>query len=111
MAEVAPSVEVLKMALDELRAGYLEVIKIRSKGGWIRVAVSVNAYWYQELCNRHLGRSRRFPKLRTIIKRRHVVRTLEKMIAGKCETVYACRISEIISGVYSNEYANKSNRA
>ncbi len=88
--------DTLRWMLDELRSGWLEVAKLpSSRGGYTRVVVSQNAPWYQELCSRHLSRRRRFPRLRTLIKRRDTERALVRMIAGDRSGVYAERILDV----------------
>jgi hypothetical protein len=82
--------------LEELKAMRLEVIKLPSKeGGYIRVAVSVNCNWYKELCSMYLRSYKRRPKPRTIIRRQHTVKALQRMLKGDKTTVYAQRILPI----------------
>jgi hypothetical protein len=76
--------------LEELQGNRLHVIKQPSKGGYVRIAVSVNAYWYREFCKRYLRRYGR--KDRTMIRRCHVVRALKEIASGKCNTTYAKRL-------------------
>ncbi len=66
--------------LEELRKQRLQVVKIRTDTGFIRMAISHSPKWYSELCSSYMGRSKRFPKIRTIIKRKHTLRALEKII-------------------------------
>lgn len=76
--------------LSELQQQHLEVIRV----GVLRVVVSENPRWYQQLCATYSARRRRRSKVRTYIKRCHVVRTLQKMAYNKCniDTVYTQRI-------------------
>lgn len=84
--------------LDELQAGWLEVCKVPSQhGGYIRVPVSVNAEWYSRFCRRFLRSRRRYPKIRTFIKRCHAVRALEKIANGCMEDgVYVGRLRDFM---------------
>lgn len=80
--------------LSELREQRLEVVKING----LRVAVSQNPEWYRQLCETHAYRRRRRPKVRTIIKRMHVIRTLRSIVDEKqdMDTVYAQRLLPFI---------------
>ena len=83
--------------LHELQSQGLVVCKIPGKyGGRIRVVVSTNAYWYQKLCENHVRGRRRYPRPRTIIKRRETVKALKRMIAGDYSSEYAERILFVI---------------
>lgn len=83
--------------LEELDSGYLEVVKVPIEGGYIRVAVSVNAQWYRAFCKQYLwSRSKRFPKPRTIIRRQHTRAALKRIAKGNCAGVYAERLLEFM---------------
>lgn len=86
----------LTWMLAELEANGLTVAKLPLHPGYIRVAITRNACWYQELCSRHLQPRRRYPKLRTYIRRRETIAALRRMLRGDRTTVYACRILEIV---------------
>ncbi len=84
--------------LDELEGGWLEVAKVPNQnGGYIRVAVSTNAEWYRRFCGRHLGSRKRYPKLRTFIKRCHTVAALKRIIQGEREGCYVERLLEVMA--------------
>lgn len=85
-----------KHLLDELDAGRLEVAKIRTENGYIRVHVSVNAEWYSRFCANHLASRRRYRKPRTIIRRCHTRRALQELAEGRCHSLYAQRIRDFI---------------
>jgi len=87
--------------LEELESGWLEVCKCPSQqGGYIRVPVSVNAEWYRRFCKQFERPRRRYPKLRTIIKRCHTVTALGKIIAGvEDDGVYVGRLIDWIDWI------------
>ena len=64
-------------------------------GGYIRVPVSVNTYWYRRFCAQY--ETMRGRKYRTIIKRCHTIRALERMEAGNFAGVYAERLEPFLS--------------
>ncbi len=79
--------------LQELESQHLEVIC----DGNLRIVVSENPKWYQQLCVCYMKSRKRYPKLRTYIKRCHVMRTLKDIAYGKNPmTVYASRLESII---------------
>lgn len=98
MVTLEPITEEMRQAagslLEELQGNRLEVCLIAGR----RLAVSHNAEWYSRFCGEHERPRRRYPKLRTIIKRRHTVYVLRKFINGTVdlETVYAQRLLPII---------------
>lgn len=79
----------LEILLAELESHQLVVELVPQKvftnhGGMIRVAFSKNATWYRHFCARHLSSRRRNHRLPdTRIKRRAIVRILERMVAGR----------------------------
>lgn len=75
--------------LMELKGNKLEVIALNG----LRVVVDTNCPWYQQLCSKHV-RFRR-GRYRTIIKRSHTIKCLERLIKGDLSGVYAERILEI----------------
>jgi len=88
--------EVIKLLVDELNGGWLEVCKIPTKRGYIRVSVSVNCEWYSRLCAAHTAqRRKRYRKPRTIIKRCVTLKALDRMSRGNMTGVYAARIIDI----------------
>lgn len=90
-----------KHMLEELEAGWLEVCKVPSReGGYIRVPVSVIAEWYSRFCRRYMGRRRKYPKPRTIIKRRDTIKALKHLEEGKNNTVYTKRLVDFIENFY-----------
>lgn len=94
----------LAAMLAEMESTRLEVAKIRTpRGGYVRVAVSVNAEWYQHLCRRYLSTRRRFPRPRTLIKRRDTLAALRRMILGNLSGVYAARILKLVGDFYGHE--------
>ncbi len=82
--------------LGELESTSLTVAKYPVDGGYLRGVMSSNCEWYRELCSRYLSTRRRFPKLRTFIKRRCTIAALKRMIAGDLSGLYATRILDVI---------------
>lgn len=84
--------EALQMLLNELESTRLEVClaplrsdrRGYSESGMKRVALSRNCNWYRAFTARHLSsRVRQHKKPDTKIKRRNVVRLLERLCAGR----------------------------
>lgn len=79
----------LQCMLDELEGGGLLVLlapapQQRHTGHCVRVVADENPEWYRALCAAHLSsRRRRNPRPDTLIRRRHTLRSLRKMIAGE----------------------------
>ena len=79
----------LELLLAELEGNQLVVCLVPQRyrtndGGMIRVALSKNATWYRRFCARHLSSRRRNNSLPdTRIKRRDIVRLLNRLIAGQ----------------------------
>lgn len=89
--------------LEELQIERLNVCKVRSQDGFIRVAVAQNPPWYQRLCADYVGTRRRFPRPRTIIKRKDTLRTLSQLANGdRRETLYQERLIEVLSREFDN---------
>lgn len=89
--------EAARHLLDELEAGWLEVCMVSNlNGGYIRVPISVNAEWYSRFCAQYLSRSKRFPKLRTMIRRQHTIAALKRIEQGNTRGVYAERLLPFI---------------
>lgn len=83
--------------LDELDSGCLTVAKIPSvHGGYVRVPTSINAPWYSAFCKEYMTTRRRYPKPRTLIRRCHARKALERIIAGTTEGVYIERLLEFM---------------
>lgn len=96
----------LTMMLNELQSSWLEVTKIPSQhGGYIRVPVSVNAEWYSRFCSRFQRTRRKYPKLRTIIKRCHTIAALKRMQQGDRITTYARRLLDFME-VWFDQWPN-----
>lgn len=89
--------ECARQFLEELDAGRLEVMKVPgSDGGYIRIPIEVNAEWYRRFCSQFETSRRRYPKPRTIIKRCHTRRALEKLANGGGKGVYIERLLDFI---------------
>lgn len=95
--------DLLKWLLSELDSTGLQVVKIPLHPGYIRCAVSQNAPWYQDFCSYYLQSRKRYPKLRTTIKRRETRNALIRMIAGNEQGIYAERINEWINRTYPDD--------
>lgn len=81
----------------ELESGRLEVCKVPGReGGYVRAIVSVNCEWYQRFCANYIRARRRYPKIRTYIKRRNTEVALKRMLKGDLSGVYAERILALI---------------
>lgn len=86
--------QVYEYMLDLFLQHRLTVVKVPGRhGGYVRIAVEQNADWYKRLCESHMRTRKRYRKSRTIIRRQHVVATLEKLASGiTVRGVYAERI-------------------
>ena len=92
---------VFAMMLEELQSSYPETVKVPSRhGGYIRVPVSVNADWYRRFCSKFKSSRRRYPKPRTIIKRRDTIAALERLLSGRDHGIYAERLINFASDFY-----------
>lgn len=84
--------------LDELESTSLEVVLVpqrvyTNEGGMIRVAAAKNCAWYRRFCAAYLSsRVRRKTLVDMAIKRRHTVRALREIAAGRCRSRYAVRL-------------------
>lgn len=78
----------LELMLAELRENRLEVIVLND----CRAVVSENCPWYRHFCDTHKSPRRRYPRPRTIIKRYATIRALERMLAGRFDSIYAQRL-------------------
>lgn len=105
--------------LSDLLASRLEVVLIPSRdpdcamrGGMIRAVQEQNCDWYRSFC-REFPSNRKWQnkKGRTKIKRRDTERGLRELIAGRCETQYADRLSSFIARAMANEQTEKRRRA
>ncbi len=86
-------VEVFQNLLYELEGQRLIICKIpTTRGSYIRVVVSTNAFWYQRFCADYMSTRKRHPRPRTFIKRRETIAALKRMIHGDRTTEYAQRI-------------------
>lgn len=87
--------------LEELVRFRLEVRKVRTERGYIRIAISSNAEWYRLFCRKYMnGRRNRRMKIRTIIRRIDTVIHLTKLvqhgpIPGD-KSIYRARLLEAI---------------
>jgi hypothetical protein len=66
----------------ELEGTRLQVAKIPSGDGYIRVVLQENPRWYCKLCAEHLSVRRRFPRPRPFIKRRDTLNALRRISEG-----------------------------
>lgn len=90
--------------LDDLDRCKLHVIKIRKDGGWVRLAIESNPDWYRNFCSEYMKRRRKYPKIRTLIKRCHTINALRK-IANDSDimTPYVCRLLPYVDD-YTKQY-------
>jgi hypothetical protein len=89
--------EAATLLLEELEAGWLEVIKAPGRdGGYVRVPISANAEWYRRFCRQYEVRRKRYPKPRTIIKRCHTIKALRRLMDGQKDGIYVDRLKEFI---------------
>ena len=96
--------EILLDMLEKLEASYPETVKVPSQhGGYIRVPVEVNTEWYRAFCRRYMRSRRRYPKIRTIIKRCTTIAAMKRMLRGDRETEYAQRLLDFINHHYTGE--------
>lgn len=79
----------LEWMLNELQSHQLVTILVPQKrhtneGGCIRVNADVNCTWYRRFCAANSSqRGTRRGKQDTAIRRQHIIRALERMIAGE----------------------------
>ncbi len=96
--------DVFAMMAEELEGSYLEVVKIPGRyGGYIRVPVSVNAEWYRVFCKQYLSTRRRFPRPRTLIKRRDTLTALGRLHSGNFRGVCAERLLDFVNDWYDKQ--------
>ncbi len=79
----------------ELKVQRLEVCKIATDTGYIRVVVCPSPRWYSQLCRKfEFPRKWPYRKHRTIIKRVDTLRTLARIATGVCnpDTAYCQRL-------------------
>lgn len=89
-----------KQMHDELASTRLEVTLIpaptpQHEHHMVRAVCSQNPAWYRQLCAmypKHRSTPRRGRKPDTAIKRAHVLRALNELASGRCETTYAYRL-------------------
>lgn len=65
--------------LEELEGRRLVVVKVRTENGWVRMATETNADWYQAFCDEYAAKRKRYPKVRTTIKRCHTINALRQI--------------------------------
>jgi len=83
------------MLRELLESSFPETAKVPGRdGGYVRVPVSVNTEWYRQFCARH--ETLRGRKMRTIIKRCHTIRALQRIEAGDCKGEYAKRLKPFL---------------
>jgi hypothetical protein len=96
---------IAKMLHDELECRRLDVYLSPAWGSYgddgkqLRVAMDQNPRWYREFCAAYpanRSRPRRRSKPDTIIKRRHTLRALREIAAGRAQTTYARRLLPIV---------------
>lgn len=92
---------VAELMREELRCSRLSV-SLAPCWGWMgddgrlrRVVEEQNPAWYREFCGQYQSNRRR-PRTKrhgdTLIKRRHTLRALAEIAAGRCRTIYARRL-------------------
>ena len=101
--------EPFEQMLAELESQRLEVVLVPlnprmrnfNEGGMKRICANKNPRWYAQLCSRHLSsRIRNHKKLDTKIKRRDILRILQRLCEGKGTTSkYAEELRRISSRV------------
>jgi hypothetical protein len=85
--------------LEELRSARLEVARL----GNLRVAITTNAEWYQRFCNSYKRSRKRYPRLRTFIKRQTTIQALERIAFGRAKgTPYEERLEPFLDQALSN---------
>lgn len=79
----------------------------------LRVADSQNPDWYMKFCAAYAPSARSKPRQRkkpdTFIKRAHVLRALDELASGKCETVYAQRLLPVVADIDQRCWAGTYN--
>jgi hypothetical protein len=87
--------------LEELESNRLEVFLIPDcydeTRNSRRVVISQNAAWYRQFCAEYPSRRRlKKAKIDTIIKRKHTINGLNRVIAGDRKTIYAKRLIQFM---------------
>jgi hypothetical protein len=89
--------------LEELEGNGLEVIKVKTDDGYIRVTISQNCKWYRDFCADYQSTRRRHPRPRTFIKRCRTERALRGISQGMIDTEYARRLLPIVQDAAKDE--------
>lgn len=96
----------LELLLADLESHQLVTVLVPCKrecneGGMIRVNMSVNPKWYRDLCSRHpSSRGVRRGRFDTKIRRRNIVRALERMIEDKDGGKYGEELRRVAERLY-----------
>ena len=69
--------------LDELQSMKLEVCKVRTDSGYVRVPVCSNPDWYSRFCNQYMKPRKRHPRPRTVIRRANMIRSMKLAIESR----------------------------
>ena len=97
--------------LDELNTYYLEVCLVPSKyyeyairGAKIRAVINCNPDWYRKLCEKYQSsRIRKNSKSDTRIKRRNIIKLLERLAKNKTTTSYYLNdLLMVAESIYDN---------
>lgn len=87
--------EAAEQLLEELLQLKLQVCKIQTDRGYVRVVVCPNPRWYSKLCRQFevRRRNRRWKRPRTLIKRVDTIAALRRFLTyGMDDTVYVQRL-------------------
>jgi len=63
-----------------------------------RRCLSSNPTWYRQLCSRWMSKRKRYPKLRTFIKRQHAIKALKDLAGLPNEETEASRLLDNMLG-------------
>lgn len=90
--------------LDELLKRRLVVVKVKRDDVTIRSATETNPEWYQVFCGEYMKRRKKYPKLRTYIKRCWTIKALTDIANDSNKmTIYIQRLLP-----YVVDYLNSS---
>ncbi len=79
-----------------LESSFPEAMKVPGRdGGYVRVPISTNTIWYRRFCSQY--EKPQPQKMRTIIKRCHTIRALQRIEAGDFSGVYASRLEPFLT--------------
>lgn len=95
--EIKKTADVMRQLLEGSR---LDVVKLVTDHGYVRVPITSNTEWYSDFCSDYMKSRKSYPKERTIIKRRDTIRGLRELSVGLVRTEYAKRLLPYVEKFY-----------